>query len=58
MEEMRPRYDGAENDALAFAWIMAHPSRPVPVIGTNRLERIRSTAKAGAIELLPIQSQL
>ncbi len=51
MEAMRPSYNGANDDALAFAWVMAHPSRPIPVIGTNRLERIESTAKAGGIRM-------
>lgn len=51
MDEMRGRYDGADDDALAFAWVMAHPSRPVPIIGSNRGERIRSQAKAAGIRL-------
>lgn len=51
MEEMRERYGGATDDALAFAWVMALPSRPVGVIGTNKVERIRSTAPASEIEL-------
>jgi predicted oxidoreductase len=51
MEAMRSRYNGANDDALAFAWVMAHPSRPIPVIGSNRIERITSTAKAGSIQM-------
>ncbi len=51
MEKMRSRYDDAEDDALAFAWVMAHPSKPLAVIGTNRVERIRSTARAAEIIL-------
>lgn len=51
MEAMRERYDGAADDALAFAWVMAHPSRPVGIIGTNKIERIRSTAQASTITL-------
>ncbi|MFT5412417.1 MAG: putative oxidoreductase, partial [Verrucomicrobiales bacterium] len=47
----RAKYHGADNAALAFAWIMAHPSKPIPVIGTNQIERIRSTAEATAIKL-------
>ncbi|MCB1234778.1 MAG: aldo/keto reductase [Verrucomicrobiae bacterium] len=51
MEKMRDRYDGADDDALAFAWVMAHPSRPVGMIGTNRADRVRSQARAGEIRL-------
>ena len=48
---MSSRYDGATLEQLAYAWILAHPSHPLPVIGTNRLERLRSAALADAIVL-------
>jgi predicted oxidoreductase len=48
---MAGRYGGACLEQLAYAWIMAHPSRPLPVIGTNRVERIRSAAAAVDIVL-------
>ncbi len=51
LEGMRHKYDGARDDALAFAWVMAHPSRPIPILGSKRAERIRSTSKAAAINL-------
>lgn len=51
MAAMRERYDGADDDALAFAWVMAHPSRPVAIIGTNRSERIRSQARASQMQM-------
>ncbi|KAI8846261.1 aldo/keto reductase [Chytridium lagenaria] len=38
-------------DQVAYAWIMAHPSQPIPVLGTNSLERIQSAAKAFEIKL-------
>ncbi len=46
-----PKYGDASLEQLAYAWVMAHPSRPVPVIGTNRIDRIESAAKAAAITL-------
>ena len=46
-----PKYGDATLEQLAYAWIMAHPSQPLPVIGTNRLERITSAAKAAEIVL-------
>jgi len=49
--EMAVRYGGASIEQLAYAWILAHPSRPLPVIGTNRVERIHSAAAAANIEL-------
>ncbi|MSU21089.1 MAG: oxidoreductase, partial [Pedosphaera sp.] len=41
---MSSRYDGATLEQLAYAWILAHPSHPLPVIGTNKLERLQSAA--------------
>ena len=46
-----PKYGDATLEQLAYAWIMAHPSQPLPVIGTNRFERIKSAAKAAEIVL-------
>lgn len=45
------KYGDASLEQLAYAWVMAHPSRPVPVIGTNRLDRIASAVKAATITL-------
>jgi predicted oxidoreductase len=50
-KEMSSRYSDASLEQLAYAWILAHPSSPLPVIGTNKLERIQSAAKAIEIEL-------
>jgi len=50
-ENMSARYGGATVEQLAYAWILAHPSHPLPIIGTNKIERIRSDAQADAIEL-------
>jgi predicted oxidoreductase len=50
-KEMMNRANGASLEQLAYAWILAHPSQPLPVIGTNKLERIQSAAKADDINL-------
>ena len=50
-DELSAKYNGATLDQLAYAWIMAHPSRPLPIIGTNKLERIQAVAKAADIKL-------
>lgn len=49
--ELSAKYDGATLDQLAYAWIMAHPSCPLPIIGTNKLERIQAVVKAADIKL-------
>lgn len=48
---MSRRYDAATLEQLAYAWILAHPSRPLPIIGTNKLDRLHSAAQADAIQL-------
>ena len=48
---MSARYGGATLEQLAYAWVLAHPSRPLAIIGTNKIERIRSAAQADTIEL-------
>lgn len=37
---------GASRAAAAYAWIMAHPARPIPIVGTQRPDRIREAADA------------
>lgn len=50
-EKMSVRYDDATLEQLAYAWIMAHPARPLPVIGTGKPERIISAAESCRIQL-------
>lgn len=48
---MSEKYGGATLDQLAYAWILAHPSHALPIIGTNKLDRLIATAKAMEIKL-------
>ncbi|MBN1422794.1 MAG: aldo/keto reductase [Planctomycetes bacterium] len=41
----------ASMDQIAIAWILRHPARIVPVLGTGKIERIRSAAGGAAIPL-------
>lgn len=43
--------EGVATSAVALAWVMAHPSSPVPIIGTQRPDRIREAAAATRFEL-------
>ena len=48
---------GAGVDQLAFAWLMKHPAGALPIIGTNRLDRIKAAAGSEAfVERLDRQS--
>ena len=36
---------------MAFAWLMKHPTRIVPIVGTANPDRIRDAAKAADVNL-------
>ena len=37
---------GVSRTAVAYAWLMAHPSRPIPIVGTQTPHRIAESADA------------
>ena len=37
---------GVDRSAAAYSWIMAHPARPIPIVGTQNVERIRTIPDA------------
>lgn len=45
------KYQRASLEQLAYAWILAHPSRPAVVFGTNKENRIPGAAAAANIQL-------
>ena len=42
---------GATRTAVAYAWLLAHPSRPIPIIGSQQPERVREAAQAFDVKL-------
>ncbi len=42
---------GADPAAVAIAWLLAHPSGILPVVGTNRIERIKALSDAFAVPM-------
>ncbi len=42
---------GVGRAAVAYAWIMRHPARPIPLIGSQNPERIREAAAAYGLRL-------
>ncbi|SHI33076.1 aldo/keto reductase [Wenxinia saemankumensis] len=42
---------GGDPAAVAVAWLLAHPARILPVMGTNNLDRIRRLSEATRIEI-------
>ncbi len=51
MTFLSAKYGGATADALCYAWILAHPSAPLVVTGTNKIARLQSLAAGEAITL-------
>ncbi|MEI6871436.1 MAG: aldo/keto reductase [Verrucomicrobiota bacterium] len=49
--EISEKYGGATLDQLAYAWVLAHPARALPVIGTHKIERIKAAASAVELQL-------
>ncbi|MEM9580665.1 MAG: aldo/keto reductase, partial [Pseudomonadota bacterium] len=42
---------GVDATAVAIAWLMAHPARIIPVLGTNSLERIKRIGDAAHVTI-------
>jgi len=45
------RRDDTPRTAVAYAWVMAHPARPIPLIGSQHPARIREARAAYAVHL-------
>jgi predicted oxidoreductase len=41
----------ASLDQVALAWVLAHPARFVPILGSSKIERIRSATGAEVLRL-------
>ncbi len=41
---------GVDQSLAALSWLMAHPSRPIPIVGSQSPERIASTLEAFKVE--------
>ncbi len=50
INDVAARYE-TDVASVAVAWLLAHPASIIPVMGTNRLERIATFSKATEIEM-------
>ncbi len=51
LREMGESYNGATPTQLAIAWLLAHPSQIVPIVGSNNPEHIKEAVGATQIKL-------
>lgn len=42
---------GASLEQVALAWIMKHPSRPMPILGSGKIERLKNAVEADSLLL-------
>ena len=54
MQRIGDALGGASLDQVAIAWLLQHPSKIAPVLGTGKIERIRAAVEA---ESLPMTRQ-
>jgi predicted oxidoreductase len=43
--------DGVDRAAVAVAWLLAHPARILPVMGTNNINRIKGFSDALKVDM-------
>ena len=51
LQKLGPAYGGATPTRLALAWLLAHPSQIIPLVGSNDPAHIREAARAADITL-------
>ena len=42
---------GVTNSAIAIAWLLRHPAKMQPIVGTTNPKRVRDIAQASAVEM-------
>jgi predicted oxidoreductase len=47
--DARAKEAGVSRAVAAYSWIMAHPVRPIPIIGTQTAARVREIARVGDV---------
>lgn len=51
VEAMRGAHPGLTVDQAAYAWLLMQPSRPLVILGTNKVERLEQAARAAEVAL-------
>jgi predicted oxidoreductase len=51
LHEIGDSFGGASIDQVALAWLLHHPSRIIPVLGTGRIDRVRQSIQAESLSL-------
>jgi len=55
LESVRTQIGAGSIEQVAYAWLLAHPARIVPVTGTTRIDRLRDAAQSVRLSLDRLQ---
>lgn len=50
-DELSQKYENASYDQLTLAWLLSHPAKIVPILGTRKLDRIKAATQVEGIQL-------
>lgn len=51
LHEIGEELGGVGMDQVAYAWVLRHPSQPLPIVGTGKLARLQSAVESGEVAL-------
>ncbi|MEH6891683.1 aldo/keto reductase [Bacillus sp. JJ864] len=51
LEKIATDFDIAEIDSIMYAWLLAHPANMLPIVGSGKLERIKTAVEATKLTL-------
>ena len=51
LQEISTELGGAPIDQLALSWLLKHPSNMLPILGTGKIDRVRSAIESASIPL-------
>ena len=51
LDEVGKMFDNASLDQVALAWLLAHPTKILPILGTRKPDRIKNAVGAENIKL-------
>lgn len=51
LNQVKDEVGASSIEQVAFAWVQAHPARPIPIIGSGKIERVRDAVASKNIQL-------
>jgi predicted oxidoreductase len=51
IDELKVKYSGSTKEQILISWLLKHPSKMLPLMGTFRMEVLKAVANAEAIQL-------